>query len=238
MFDFSFLEIGFFMGLLGSVHCIGMCGPLVMALPISHLTGFQKLVSTILYHLGKIMTYGFLGLIVGFFGKQIPFYNVQQHLSIVIGSLMLIYVVWVFYLHPKKKLGFLHIDWIQKPIVSTLGKLLKQNKVGSFFFIGLLNGLLPCGMIYLALASAWANQSVVQSGLFMVFFGLGTIPALLLVAFGSQVIGFAFRQRLQKALPYMLTSMGIVLILRGMNLGIPFISPMIENGGSVASCHN
>jgi hypothetical protein len=93
-------------------------------------------------------------------------------------------------------------------------------------------------MIYLALASAWANQSVAQSGLFMAFFGLGTIPALLLVAFGSQVIGFTFRQRIQKALPYMLTSMGIVLILRGMNLGIPFISPMIENGGSVASCHN
>ena len=232
------MEIGFFMGLLGSVHCIGMCGPLVMALPILHLNPFQKAIATILYHLGKITTYGLLGIVVGVFGKQIPFYNVQQHLSIVIGILMLVYVVWVFYLHPKKKLGFLRLDRMQQPIIATLGKLLKQNRVGSFLIIGLLNGLLPCGMIYLALGSAWTNQSVVQSGLFMVFFGIGTLPALLIVAFGGQLMGFAFRQKIQKALPIMLFSMGVLLILRGMNLGIPYISPMIENGASVAACHN
>jgi sulfite exporter TauE/SafE len=151
---------------------------------------------------------------------------------------MLVYVVWVFYLHPKRKLGFLRIDWIQKPILSALGKLLNQKKTGSFFLIGLLNGLLPCGMIYLALSSAWANQSIVQSGLFMVFFGMGTVPALILVAFGSQLLGIRFRQKIQKALPIMLFGMGVLLILRGMNLGIPFISPMIENGISVAACHN
>ena len=232
------MEIGFFMGLLGSVHCIGMCGPLVMALPISQMNPIQKVLATILYHIGKITTYGLLGVVVGVFGKQIPFYNVQQHLSIVIGSLMLVYVLWVFYLHPKRKLGFLKIDWLQKPIIAALGKLFKQNNVGSFLLIGFLNGLLPCGMIYLALGSAWANQSALQSGLFMVLFGLGTLPALLMVAFGGQLMGFAFRQKIQKALPYMLFSMGVLLILRGMNLGIPYISPMIENGASVAACHN
>lgn len=226
------------MGLLGSVHCIGMCGPLVMALPISQMNPIQKVLATILYHIGKITTYGLLGVVVGVFGKQIPFYNVQQHLSIVIGSLMLVYVLWVFYLHPKRKLGFLKIDWLQKPIIAALGKLFKQNNVGSFLLIGFLNGLLPCGMIYLALGSAWANQSALQSGLFMVLFGLGTLPALLMVAFGGQLMGFAFRQKIQKALPYMLFSMGVLLILRGMNLGIPYISPMIDNGASVAACHN
>lgn len=238
MFNSNFLEIGFFMGLLGSVHCIGMCGPLVMALPISQMNPIQKVLATILYHIGKITTYGLLGVVVGVFGKQIPFYNVQQHLSIVIGSLMLVYVLWVFYLHPKRKLGFLKIDWLQKPIIAALGKLFKQNNLGSFLLIGFLNGLLPCGMIYLALGSAWANQSALQSGLFMVLFGLGTLPALLMVAFGGQLMGFAFRQKIQKALPYMLFSMGVLLILRGMNLGIPYISPMIENGASVAACHN
>lgn len=225
------------MGLLGSVHCIGMCGPLVMALPISNLNAIQKVVATILYHVGKIATYGLLGLIVGFFGKQIPFYNVQQHLSIVIGSLMLVYVLWVFYLHPKRKLGFLKIEWLQKPIINALGKLFKQNNASSFLLIGILNGLLPCGMIYLALGSAWAGQSVVQSGLFMVLFGLGTMPALLLAAFGGQLLGLAFRQRIQKALPFILTSMGVLLILRGMNLGIPYISPILD-GDSTTSCHN
>ncbi len=237
MFSSNFLEIGFFMGLLGSVHCIGMCGPLVMALPISNLNAIQKVIATILYHVGKIATYGLLGLIVGFFGKQIPFYNVQQHLSIVIGTLMLVYVLWVFYLHPKRKLGFLKIEWLQKPIINALGKLFKQNNASSFLLIGMLNGLLPCGMIYLALGSAWAGQSVVQSGLFMVLFGLGTMPALLLTAFGGQLLGLAFRQRIQKALPFILTSMGVLLILRGMNLGIPYISPILD-GDSTTSCHN
>ncbi len=237
LFGSQFLEIGFFMGLLGSVHCIGMCGPLVMALPILHLSPIQKVTATFLYHLGKIMTYGLLGLVIGLFGKQIPFYNVQQHISIVIGVLILVYVIWVFYLHPKRKLGFLKIDWIQKPVLSILGKLLNQNSVASFLLIGLLNGLLPCGMIYLALGSAWANQSVLQSGLFMIFFGLGTLPALLLVAFGGQLMGLAFRQKIQKALPYMLFCMGVLLILRGMNLGIPYISPIV-NSDAIASCHS
>jgi sulfite exporter TauE/SafE len=209
-----------------------------MALPISNLKPLQKVVATILYHVGKIGTYGLLGLLIGFFGKQIPFYNVQQHLSIVIGALMLVYVLWVFYLHPKRKLTFFKIDWLQKPIVSILSKLLKQNKVISFLLIGLLNGLLPCGMIYLALGSAWAGQSVVQSGLFMVLFGIGTLPVLILVAFGGQLMGYAFRAKIQKALPYMLFSMGLLLILRGMNLGIPYVSPIIQNGAIVAGCHN
>jgi len=238
MFNSSFLEIGFFMGLIGSVHCIGMCGPLVMALPYSQLMPFQKVLAIILYHIGKIITYGILGILVGVFGKQIPFYNVQQHFSILIGILMLVYVLWVFYLQPKRKLGFLKIDRIQKPIITALGILLNKKKTGAFLFIGLLNGLLPCGMIYLALSSAWSNQSIVLSGLFMVFFGLGTVPALIFVAFGGQLLGIRFRQKIQKALPIMLFSMGVLLILRGMNLGIPFISPMIENGISVAVCHN
>lgn len=238
MLDSHFLEIGFFMGLLGSVHCIGMCGPLVMALPILHLNTVQKLTATFLYHIGKITMYGILGIFIGIFGKQIPFYNVQQHLSMVIGILMLTYVLWVFYVHPKRKLGLLKIDWIQKPIYAALSKLLKQNRVGAFLFIGFLNGLLPCGMIYLALGSAWANQSVLQSGFFMVLFGIGTLPALLLVAFGGQLMSIAFRKRLQKALPYMLFSMGVLLILRGMNLGIPFISPIMDNGASTVVCHN
>ena len=238
MLNINFLEIGFFMGLFGSVHCIGMCGPLVMALPIFQFNLIDKLVATFLYHLGKISTYGLLGIVVGFFGRQIPFYNVQQHLSIVIGVLMLLYVLWVFYLHPSQKLGFLKIEWIQKPVLAALGKLLKQNRILSFLLIGLLNGLLPCGMIYLALASAWASQSVLQSGLFMVSFGIGTLPALVLIAFGGQLMGFAFRQKIQKALPIMLMSMGVLLILRGMNLGIPYISPTIEPGSSVAACHN
>jgi sulfite exporter TauE/SafE len=208
-----------------------------MALPISNLNPLQKVVATIFYHVGKIGTYGLLGLIIGFFGKQIPFYNVQQHLSIVIGALMLVYVLWVFYLHPKRKLIFFKIDWLQKPIVSILSKLLKQNKVISFLLIGLLNGLLPCGMIYLALSSAWAGQSVVQSGLFMVLFGIGTLPVLILVAFGGQLMGYAFRAKIQKALPYMLFSMGLLLILRGMNLGIPYVTPIIQNGAIVAGCH-
>jgi len=104
--------------------------------------------------------------------------------------------------------------------------------------IGFLNGLLPCGMVYLALGSALATGNMLNGALFMIFFGLGTMPALLAVAMGGQLIPFSARQRLQKVLPVFVASMGLLLILRGMNLGIPFVSPHLDTTETMVSCHN
>ena len=233
----SLFEIGFLMGLLGSVHCIGMCGPLIMALPFSQKNNFQKWASLFLYHFGKIASYALLGVLFGLFGSQFPIFGLQKNISIVIGITMLLYVVYVFVLKPKHiQLGV--FDGLYKSIFKALGKLFKSKHTGAFLLIGLLNGLLPCGMIYMALSSAMATQHILSGGILMAFFGLGTVPALLLVALGGQYIGFAFRRNIQKLLPVFIFGMGVLLILRGLNLGIPYISPNAGIGADVISCHN
>ncbi len=230
-------EFGFLMGLLGSVHCIGMCGPLMMALPISHKSSFQKIAALFLYYLGKIASYALLGLLFGLFGSQFPIFGLQKHISIVIGVTMLMYVAYVFVLKPKHiQLGI--FDGLYNSILIILSRLFKSKHTGAYLFIGILNGFLPCGMIYMALSSAMATQSIVSGGLLMAFFGLGTVPALLMVALGGQFIGYAFRRKLQKFLPVFIFGMGVLLILRGLNLGIPYISPNTSIGADVISCHN
>jgi sulfite exporter TauE/SafE len=233
----SVFEIGFLMGLLGSVHCIGMCGPLMMALPISHRTDFQKIVALFLYHAGKILSYSILGILLGLFGSQFPVFGFQRNISIVLGVTMLLYVLYVFVLKPR------HIQWwplssMYNLIVINLSKLFKSNSIFSFLMIGMLNGLLPCGMIYLALSSSLATQNILHGGMLMAFFGLGTVPALMMVAIGGQYMGFAFRRKIQKILPVFIFGMGVLLILRGLNLGIPYISPITGLGTDVISCHN
>lgn len=237
MFLSGVFEIGFLMGLLGSVHCIGMCGPLVMALPISQKKTYQKIASLFLYHFGKIASYSILGLLFGLFGSQFPVFALQRNISLVIGFSMLIYVLYVFVLKPKHlQLGIFGTYYNQ--IVKLLSRLFKSRSTLSFLLIGMLNGLLPCGMIYLALSSSMATQHILSGGLLMLFFGLGTMPALLMVALGGQYMGFTFRKRVQKLLPAFIFGMGVLLILRGLNLGIPYISPITAIGTEVISCHN
>jgi sulfite exporter TauE/SafE len=231
-------EIGFLMGLIGSVHCIGMCGPLVMALPISHQSSLQKWVSILLYHFGKISSYTLLGVLLGLFGSSLPLFGVQENLSIVIGSIMLLYVLYVFVIKSKWGIPFLKSNILYTLIIKKMGALFKSKNSSSFYLIGFLNGLLPCGMVYVALTSAIATQSVLQGGMIMAFFGLGTMPALIMVAIGGQYMDRTVRTKLQSLLPVFIFSMGILLILRGLNLGIPYLSPQIGIGTAVVPCHN
>ena len=234
----TIFEIGFLMGLIGSIHCIGMCGPLVMALPMSNQTNFQKWQSILLYHAGKITSYAILGILLGMFGSQLPLYGVQENLSIVMGSIMLLYVIYVFVIKSRWSPKFLQFNRLYTFIVKKMGSVLKCKNRAAFYLIGFLNGLLPCGMIYVALTSALATQNIFYGGLIMVFFGLGTMPALIMVAIGGQYFGSAFRNKAQKLLPIFIFSIGVLLILRGMNLGIPYLSPQLGFGTDKISCHN
>ena len=230
-------EIGFLMGLIGSVHCIGMCGPLVMALPISGQSHLQKWISILLYHFGKISSYTVLGILLGLFGSTLPLYGVQENLSIVMGSIMLLYVLYVFVIKSKWSLPFFQSNIVYTLIVKKMGALFKSKNSSSFYLIGFLNGLLPCGMVYVALTSSIATQSVVQGGMIMAFFGIGTMPALIMVAIGGQYLGRTVRTKLQSLLPVFIFSMGIILILRGLNLGIPYLSPQTGIGTAAVPCH-
>lgn len=218
--------VAFSIGMLGSFHCVGMCGPLALSLPLSNNGFFAKFSGALLYNAGRIVTYSFFGLLFGLIGKSFALFGFQQWLSIIMGVLILFFIIL-----PKKTQLFKQangaIVFFEK-LRSYLGKLFSIKNSSSLFAIGLLNGLLPCGLVYMAVAGAVATADVLNSVLFMAFFGLGTVPVMWSIAFLGNYIGVGIRQKIRKAYPYMMALMACMLILRGMGLGIPYISPKMD----------
>ena len=220
------------MGAMGSLHCIGMCGPLALSLPVTRLTPSGKMFATLLYNLGRTTTYAVLGALFGLLGLTFGLVGLQQSLSIAIGIIILIVLVW-----PKNKIVLNSNSRMQlffSRIRNKLGQLLKNEKYQSVYLIGLLNGLLPCGLLYMALAAGVATASVSKSILFMIFFGLGTLPLMWAFSFFGSFINLKSRQQLRKLVPVMFFFMACLLILRGLGLGIPFVSPAIQDNKAAA----
>lgn len=227
----------FLIGSLGSVHCIGMCGPLALSLPVVHHSLRSKFVATLLYNAGRVITYSFLGALFGTIGITFALFGFQQWLSVFLGVLIIFFLVL-----PKQSKIFKQTNILTRAfnkLRSYLGKLFASKNYHSLFFIGLLNGLLPCGLVYMAIAGAVATASVVKSSVFMAAFGLGTLPMMWGVSFFGSFINLNIRQKIRSAYPYMMAIMACLLILRGLGLGIPYISPANFNQVSTAvECHN
>ena len=222
-------------GFLGSFHCVGMCGPIALSLPVHHLRGVEKAAGIGLYNLGRILIYAVIGMVFGMIGLSFKYFGWQQILSIALGSvLILMFLMRVFSLK-KYKSSAAFAPWNQK-IISILTPLMTSGKTKNLLFIGLLNGLLPCGLIYMALAGAIATGNIFYSALFMAGFGAGTLPAMVIASYAAGMIPLTVRNKIKKVLPYMLALMGILLILRGLNLGIPFLSTALH-GGEAVYCH-
>lgn len=224
----------FTLGLISSLHCVGMCGPLMLALPVKHLARPQQLFSIVLYNLGRIFTYSLIGLMIGFVGRRIYLAGFQQWFSIVIGITIL--VIAIFYFLLKKSLQPAWMTKAQLRLQQAMGKLLQRKNTGGYFLLGAANGLLPCGMVYMAIAGAFMMQSIDQSILFMLLFGAGTLPAMLALGFFSMRITISARKNMRKAMPVFVIGIAVLLILRGMNLGIPFVSPVIEDARHGVTC--
>ena len=221
----------FAMGLLGSFHCVGMCGPLALSLPLSSDSFSAKFFGALLYNAGRIVTYSAFGLLFGFIGESVALFGFQQWVSIVMGVLIITFVIL-----PKRmsKLGNQHkIYNFFEHLRFQLGKLFFNKNQSSLFTIGLLNGLLPCGLVYMAAAGSLATGDVSKGVLFMAFFGLGTLPIMWSIAFFGNYIGISIRQKIRKAYPYMMLLMACLLIIRGMGLGIPYVSPKADSGKKV-----
>lgn len=214
-------------GIVGSLHCIGMCGPIVVALPLKNQNLLSKILGAVLYNSGRVVTYGLLGVLFGLLGKGIHMAGFQQWTSIILGILMIISVVFPFVFREKITVGNLLAGMASRLIVR-LKKLFATRSYRSLLLIGLLNGLLPCGLVYVAIAGAINSGSVFSGSLFMVLFGVGTIPLLLLASLASDAIGQRIRSKMQRAVPYFVFMLGVLFILRGMSLGIPYISPTSE----------
>jgi uncharacterized protein len=231
------ITTAFVMGLIGSLHCVGMCGPLAMSLPVAHRTGRGRLIGGLIYNSGRVLIYAILGLALGFAGQYLLSSRWQGTLSIALGV-----CIFVSLLFPsQKKATSVLASWANKPFVKlrlALGSLFQSKKYTSLFAIGVLNGLLPCGMIYLAVTSSLLAGSALKGSLFMLLFGMGTFPAMLAVVFFGSYVNQQLRLGLRKAVPVFLFIMATLLVLRGMNLGIPFVSPAFPDApqGAVL-CH-
>jgi uncharacterized protein len=214
---------GFVFGLFGSIHCAGMCGPIALALPGVDRSRRDWVTGRVLYNLGRVVTYAVMGLILGFFGVGFSLIGLQEWVSVLAGVILLIYV----FLPSRIAAKVIHAkpvnwpDFLKRPFK----KLFKSGSLISLFLIGLLNGLLPCGFVYLALIGAIGMGNPLESSLFMALFGLGTVPVMLVVSLMTGFLNADRRKKLSKIFPYITAAVAIILILRGLSLGIPMISP-------------
>ena len=228
-------------GLLGSFHCIGMCGPIAFLLPLDHKKPIKRLLQLLSYHIGRLFTYSFFGLIFGLLGQHLNIFGIQQHISIVIGVLMIIIIII-----PSKLFNNYNFS---KPMYKIVGKIinrmgpeLKKKDPGTFFTMGFLNGFLPCGLVYMAIFGALASSSASEGSLYMLFFGLGTIPLMTSVIFLGNFLTQKIKQQTLKMIPVFVVIIGALFILRGLGLGIPFLSPSelvrVEQVEAVYDCYS
>ena len=213
-----------FFGLISSLHCIGMCGPIAMMLPVDHKNPTKKALQILTYHLGRLTAYGLLGLAFGLLGEGLFIAGFQQNISITVGILMIIIAIV-----PEKVFAQYNfskpIYKVISSIKSSLGNQFKRKTFDALFSIGFLNGLLPCGLVYAALFGAIAMQNEVLGVAYMLLYGIGTIPLMSVVVYASGFMSIPLRSKLQRIIPIITIGIGILFILRGLSLGIPFISP-------------
>lgn len=215
---------GFLIGFLGSFHCVGMCGPIALALPIGNQSSFKLVVGRLLYNMGRSVTYAVFGAIFGLFGKGIAIAGLQKWASIILGVSIILY-----YVTPDKFKGLLSStkpyqilsDFVKKGF----SKLTKSGSSGSLFIFGLVNGLLPCGFVYVALAGALTTGGAVSGAMYMFLFGLGTTPIMFATSLVGKFLSAKLKQGMNKLIPMFAIILAIIFILRGLSLGIPFISP-------------
>ena len=216
------LPLAFLMGLLGSLHCAVMCGPLMLSLPLQNTSLLKSAFQLIWYQLGRILIYTLLGVLVGWIGNSFTVFANQEILSLTIGVLLVIFTILQLSGRQLKSINNLQQKMIT-PLSKLMGKFYGLPIWG--FFAGLLNGLLPCGMVYLALATALNTASLQGGANFMFLFGLGTMPLMLMISLGGIYLKKYIRFNTQKLVPYFMLFMGTLLILRSADLGIPFLSP-------------
>lgn len=215
-----------------------MCGPIAMMLPVDRTNETKKVTQIITYHVGKLTAYGILGLVFGLLGRSFYLAGMQQQLSIIVGVLMILVAVIPEKIFAKYNFSKPVYRIITK-VKSSLGQQFRNKSYKSLFTIGLLNGFLPCGMVYVALFGAIAMQNVTLGIGYMLLFGLGTIPMMVAVIYASGLISFSFRGTIQKAIPLVAVIIGMLFIIRGLGLDIPYLSPsnMSLFVQSEANCH-
>lgn len=226
------------LGLLGSFHCIGMCGPIAFMLPVNRSNSTKKVVQISVYHFGRLLAYSLIGLVFGLVGKSLYIFGLQQQLSIAIGVTMIVVILVPVQTFNKYNFSKPIYKLISK-VKSALGKALKKKTADTFLTIGFLNGFLPCGLVYMAVFASISTAGALQGSLYMALFGLGTIPLMTTAIYLGKFLNTTVKQRIQKAIPVFVAIIGLLFIIRGLGLGIPYLSPapIAETASSAIECH-
>ena len=232
------LFTAFIFGLISSFHCIGMCGPIAMMLPVDHHNQVKKVGQILIYHIGRLTAYATIGLIFGLLGRGLYLAGLQQKMSIFIGVAMIAIILIPVKVFSKYNFSKPVFKLISK-IKTSLGSQFKNKSYKSLFTIGLLNGFLPCGMVYVALFGAIAMQNEFYGVLYMILFGLGTVPMMSSVVYINSFLTISMRNKITKIIPVVAFVIGILFIFRGLGLGIPYVSPsdMSLFVQSTPNCH-
>jgi uncharacterized protein len=220
----SAYQVAFYIGLFGSIHCIGMCGPLAFAIPSAAGSRWLLIRDKLVYQLGRIISYSLLGLLIGIIGRQLWLLGLQQGVSIISGVLIMAAAFSRLFKISfiKSKTGGKLFSVVNKTVIYAI------NHRWGHLFIGLLNGLLPCGFVYLALVGAVNTPSAVKAMTYMFWFGAGTLPLMFLAAVSSGFVNTAVRRKLNMVVPYFMIVLGAWFVLRGLSLDIPYLSPVIK----------
>ncbi|WP_111683886.1 sulfite exporter TauE/SafE family protein [Winogradskyella tangerina] len=232
------LYSAFILGLLGSLHCVGMCGPIAFMLPVDRSNSFKKVSQIGIYHFGRLLAYSLIGLVFGLLGKSLYLFGVQQQLSIAIGVLMIVVVLIPYKTFSKYNLSK-PLNRLISKVKTKLGQALKKKSADTYLTIGFLNGFLPCGLVYMAVFGAVATGSLLEGSYYMTLFGIGTIPLMTSAIYLGKFLNQTIKQRIQNAIPVFVVIIGALFILRGLGLGIPYISPapIVEMASSTIDCH-
>lgn len=218
--------LGLSFGLVTNLHCIGMCGPIAMALPLQRNSRWKSALGITTYTLGRSAGYASLGIIAGFIGLSAETMGVLQWLSILSGILIILFA-WGGYLNQVKGATF-----IQRTLVKGMGRLMQskggRTRYGKLLAIGIINAFLPCGMVYIALITAINTGSIGGSVAHMISFGVGTLPGFLFLGVLKNYFQRFHLFSRKLVLTTLITIVGSAMILRGMNLGIPYVSPKVE----------
>ncbi len=224
LFQVAALTLGF----LGSFHCVAMCGPIALALPLDRKNRVAELSGILTYNAGRVLVYFLMGCLFGMVGTSFVIGGYQRSLSVTVGLLLLVSVI----LPGKVKARFRFNTGLFSFISSgkaCIGKLFRRTGYVSLLLIGALNGLLPCGFVYTALAGAVVAGGVLKGGLFMLFFGLGTLPAMAVLSLAGNKLSSGHRKKIRQVMPVFVIGMALLLVLRGLNLGIPYLSPELSS---------
>jgi sulfite exporter TauE/SafE len=232
--EWSFLIPAFLIGLSGSLHCVGMCGPLLFSAILQPGSNTFPLSKWFIYQAGRILVYVLWGILFGSIGFTLKWVGLQQDMSITLGICMLsILTLFKFFPSFESKITSNRAFGL---LTQQLMPFIRKRDNRSSFFSGVLNGMLPCGLVYMAIAGAVVMQDTLKGAAFMVAFGLGTLPLLLAVLIAGKSIQPNTRKYFSVAYPYILAFMAVLLIIRGLNLGTIFSPAIAPDKSGIVHC--